>query len=169
MECLTGKVENMQWGHSRRVKPTVMCCLCLLSLIIWVESGTPLTETVISSCYRNKIVWTARAGECLGLTVITQCWTMNLSNEDMEKDCWCGSRSGRIADGRRNHYTKSELDSLLGWKERQSPWNLSKVVGTNSGISKIFFKSSSWHPPHRSSHPTMIWDSGFFREALQGV
>lgn len=83
MECLTGKVENMQWGHSRWVKPTVMCCLCLLSLIIWVESVTPLTETVISSCYRNKIVWTARAGECLGLTVITQCWTMNLSNEDI--------------------------------------------------------------------------------------
>ena len=75
MECLTGKVENMQWGRSRRVKPTVMCCLCLLSLIIWVENGTPLTETVISSCYRNKIVWTARAGECLGLTIITQCWT----------------------------------------------------------------------------------------------
>lgn len=39
---------------------------------------------------------------------------MDLSNDDMENDFWHGSKSGGISDGKRNHYTKSELEFNLG-------------------------------------------------------
>lgn len=73
MEFLTWKLENMEWGVVED-RNQVMCCLCLLSLAFELRVGEPWQKPLVPGCYRNKMVRTRRVGECLHLTIVTQCW-----------------------------------------------------------------------------------------------
>lgn len=49
---------------------------------------------------------------------------MNLSEEDMEKDFWFGSKRKRISDGNGNHYSRPDLEFQLRMEEKTIPYGI---------------------------------------------